>query len=179
MTVLEKILAIAESKGIKQLELERLAKLPTNRISEYLGGHGELRLDYAARMAAVLGVSLDTLALGVVQPPPGPPLSDDELFLLRYFRAVDLSGDEAVRILSASKPRRRRRRPPAQEIRRAILPGDLPGDDKDRPDRKQVPAVRVGEPAPLPTPTARPDEIQVDKVPRREPKRRSNVQPKR
>jgi transcriptional regulator with XRE-family HTH domain len=145
MTVLEKILAVAESKGIGQLDLERRASLPTNRLSKYLSGQGELTLEYAARMAAVLGVSLDTLALGVIQPPPGPPLTDDELFILRYVRATNLSGEEAVALMSGRKPGRKRA-PSAGRVLGTVRRGprpkrsaEQPEDHGEAPERKRRP----------------------------------------
>lgn len=178
MTVLEKILAVAESKGIGQNELERLAKLPANRISKYLGGQGDLSLDYAVRMASVLGVSLDTLALGVIAPPPGPPLTEDEQFLLRFFRASGLSGDEAVAILSGRKPPRRKSRQPAREIRRAYLPFDPPREQK-RADRQARPTLLPGEPAPQPTTAGDPDQVEVDQHARPQSERGTTSKRKR
>jgi transcriptional regulator with XRE-family HTH domain len=178
MTVLEKILAIAESKGIGQNELERLAHLPGNRISKYLAGQGDLSLEYAVRMAKALGVSIDTLALGVIAPPPGPPISEDEQFLLRFFRASGLTGDEAVAILSGRKPPRRKSRQPAREIRRAYLFFDPPRQQK-RADRKAGPTILAGEPTPLPSPSSDPNEIEINQGPRPEPERRSTPKRKR
>jgi transcriptional regulator with XRE-family HTH domain len=105
MDVLERILEIAESRGLGQLELERLAGLPTNRISKYKSGQGRLTVEHAARMASVLGVSLDTLS----PPPPAAPLPDDDAeLLLRVWKALGISADEAVRRLSAGGPGERK-----------------------------------------------------------------------
>ena len=113
MKMLERIRLLLEKRGVTQHQLEKLAALPTNRVSKWMAGQGEPTARQAARIAALLDVPLDWLVSeqedSVADPPAyGYRLNYGERLILDVVRALGLSRDESIRRLSVSSDAGRR-----------------------------------------------------------------------
>jgi transcriptional regulator with XRE-family HTH domain len=112
-------------------------------IGKWARGESKPDLDLAARLAAVLGVSLDYLA-DDAQDDPTPLLSDDERHILRIAKTME--ADEAIRRLaSPGWPGAGRPHPAAVAVRTGISGIEVGG----------APAVPP-RPGPVPSPPPHP-----------------------
>lgn len=107
MTLIENFQKALERSGKSQAQVARELRevapdvhLSSSGVSGVLGGTRRPYLDQAIALARVLGVSLEELIEGAPPPPRGEVLTEDEKYVLRVFRGLDLNADEAVRRLA-------------------------------------------------------------------------------
>lgn len=80
---------IMQQKGIKQADLSELTGIPTATISRYMTGVHSPKVEYVAKLAAAMQVSMDYLlglsSQSVLETPPSP----DERALIDAYRRAD------------------------------------------------------------------------------------------
>jgi transcriptional regulator with XRE-family HTH domain len=104
MGMIEKILRAGRARGLSQLEIERRARLATNRISKVKDAEDRMRWGEVKSLAAVVGASLDWLASDA---PDDLPADDRNLAWIA----------ETVRDLGPTEARRRLLQPTGPEPR--------------------------------------------------------------
>lgn len=99
----ERLNKLSKKRGISDAELTRqVGGVTSNTVRRWLSGEIQPRLDQAIRAAAVFGMRLDQLAYDDARPTAGE-LSEEEQFLLRSWRILDVDADTAVRWMNAMK----------------------------------------------------------------------------
>jgi transcriptional regulator with XRE-family HTH domain len=99
MTLYEKINRLSALKGWGQSEVARRLKVSRSTVQPWFSGQGKPSYDLLLPLARVLGVSVDFLLDDTLDEPP-KELTEEERFVLRTIRALEISADEAFRLLS-------------------------------------------------------------------------------
>ena len=86
MEIIDRILEIAESKGLKQQELESLCALAKGRVSKWKDGSGEPTATQIARIADALHVPVRTLIDGREEP---ANLTPEQRHILTMVESLD------------------------------------------------------------------------------------------
>lgn len=87
--MIEKIVALAQRKGVSQAAVERAAGLSENRISKWKNNEGEPTFRQIVRIAEFLDCSVSYLADDSLDaPPPSATLDHDEETALDFYREL-------------------------------------------------------------------------------------------
>lgn len=124
---INRAIEVAERQRIPQSRLAEAAGVERARISRWKSGSGTVSLHQAAKIAALLGVSLDWLVADDVvtgSTAPAPALDRDSDTILRVVRSLELTPAEAIRRLATGGPSRIEG---AVRVRPKPLPGPPPG----------------------------------------------------
>lgn len=125
MSWINRAIEVAERQRIPQTRLAEAAGVEPARISRWKSGSGTVSLHQAAKIAALLGVSLDWLVADEVatgSTAPAPALDRDSDTILRVVRSLELPPGEAIRRLATGGPSRGE-----GAVRPKPLPGPPPG----------------------------------------------------
>lgn len=103
MKLMDKALALAEQRGLRQADLARACAIEPSRISEWKKDKGSgPSLQVALRMARALGVLLDYLADDAMDVPP-KPLTAQQQAILETIEARNLDYRAVIRRLTADQ----------------------------------------------------------------------------
>ena len=99
MDILQKIQRSLAERRMSQAEAERLAGLPTNRITKWKDDRGKVTAAQALRLARVLGKPVEWLIDDEMIDVPPPLITRDEAIVLRIVRqmGVDYAVDKLTR----------------------------------------------------------------------------------
>lgn len=96
-----KLTKLVEGCGLSHRALGRAVNgQSASTVGRWMAGQSKISLQDAAKLARVLGVSLDYLGNDEQDRPDPPIISEDEAVLLRVFRASGLSVDEAIALFT-------------------------------------------------------------------------------
>jgi transcriptional regulator with XRE-family HTH domain len=179
----EKLRGLLRDRRLSQQDVADSMDVSQAMVSLWVRGKNVPDVFQARELAQLLGVTVDFLADNFADAPPLPEVTPAEREILNMVRDIGIArarrrllrveGDEAP-TPRADPPAPRY----ATEVGRANLPFDPPRQH-ERPQRGQRPSGLPGEPAPLPAPPARPDDVELDQGAARQPKHRPPPKRKR
>lgn len=101
-----KVVTKLESMGRTQAQVSRAIGVDASQFTRWLKGKGSPTVCQLLALARFLGVSMEFLADDLLDDSPAGSggLNADEEFVLKIFRSLRLSGEEAARRLSGLAP---------------------------------------------------------------------------
>jgi transcriptional regulator with XRE-family HTH domain len=141
MRWIDRALQVAKSKGITQNDIAKAVGVEPPRVSQWKRGEGKPYLDQAAKVARLLGVSLDWLAAedtaGDMQVPTaaGGPMLPDQALILRAIELMNLSPAEALERITRDGPGKGSPHS-VKVLSEAKLPGEPHGANHDMAPRR-------------------------------------------
>jgi transcriptional regulator with XRE-family HTH domain len=141
--IVKKILHVAESKKLTQVDLAEAAGVAPPRITAWKQGEGGPKIGQALKLARVLGVPLEYLADDsiAVDAVIEPPLSYEDATVLAVFRALKLPLPDVIRAFNsiASEPSSPRGGYHTVIGRRDLTASDIARESLPKPDSTNNP----------------------------------------